>query len=67
MSVPMAAELIEFLRRERLCLECLARKAGRTPDAVARALEALSRAARLSQQPALCAGCGSVRISYKIQ
>ena len=67
MSVPMPAELTEFLKRERLCLDCLARKAGRRPDAVARALEVLGNTVRLSQQPALCASCGSVRISYKIQ
>jgi hypothetical protein len=67
MSPPLTAELIELLKRERLCLECLARRAGRRPDLVARALEALGGAVRLSQQPALCASCGSVRISYKIQ
>ena len=67
MSVSVAAELLEFLKRERLCLDCLARKGGRRPDAVARALEALGNTVRLSQQPALCASCGSIRISYKIQ
>lgn len=60
-------DLIALLERERLCLDCLARKAGRRPDAVARGLEELGATVRLSQQPALCANCLSVRISYKVQ
>jgi len=46
-------DLRALLERERLCLDCLARKAGRRPDAVARALEELGTTVRLSQQPAL--------------
>ena len=60
-------DLRALLERERLCLDCLARKAGRRADAVARGLEELGTTVRLSQQPALCANCLSVRISYKIQ
>lgn len=60
-------DLRALLERERLCLDCLARKAGRGADAVARGLEELGTTVRLSQQPALCANCLSVRISYKIQ
>ena len=65
--VPTAADLLTLLERERLCLECLARKAGGRADAVARGLEELGTTVRLSQQQALCAHCLSVRISYTVQ
>ena len=62
-----AASLIALLKNERLCLSCLAGKAGRRPDDVARGLEELGTTVKLSQQPALCSNCLSVRISYRVQ
>jgi hypothetical protein len=59
--------LLALLAQERLCLSCLAGKVGRRPDDVARGLEELRATVKLSQQPALCANCLSVRISYRVQ
>lgn len=62
----MTAELVALLKNDRLCLDCLARKMQRRADEVARALDEFSATVRLSQQPALCGDCASVRITYKI-
>jgi hypothetical protein len=66
-DVGHASALIAALEQERLCLSCLAGKVGRRPDDVARGLEEIGATVKLSQQPALCANCLSVRISYRVQ
>lgn len=62
----MRAELVGLLEGERLCLDCLARRMQRRAEEVARVLDELSATVRLSQQPALCENCMSVRITYKM-
>jgi hypothetical protein len=62
----MASEIVAVLRKERLCLPCLARAARQHRDEVARSLNEAAATLDLSQQTALCGGCGAVRMTYKI-
>jgi hypothetical protein len=58
--------VVAVLERQPLCVDCLARKLSARRDDVARALNDLRRAFRLSSQAARCGPCGSVTMTYRV-
>lgn len=62
----MSADLVAYIERDRLCVDCLAEKTKRPPGEVVAAVEDLARTLRVSVQLALCAGCTSLRSTYKL-
>jgi hypothetical protein len=53
--------------RKELCLECLRRRAGLEPDRMIQELTRVARVFLLHKRSALCTGCRTVRIVWKLR